>query len=347
MSGSQGGAGNGAASRLERSHNVKPLIDRFGRRFPYLRLSLIEACNFHCTYCLPNGYRAEAGRPRNLQVDEIARLLRAFAAVGMHKLRLTGGEPTLRRDLTEIIGIAAATPGIEKIAMTTNGVLLRRLREWRAAGLTALNISIDSLDRARFAATTGHDRLSQLLDGVDDALAAGFDSVKLNAVLLRGINDDELPRWLDYLRHRRLTVRFIELMQTGDNLDYFHRHHLRASVIEEQLYAQGWRELPRIADAGPAREWAHPDYQGRFGIIAPYSKDFCSSCNRLRVTAGGDLRLCLFGEFGIPLRQLLQHDDQQQELIKALGGQMQLKTVSHELQAGQTGLTPHLASVGG
>lgn len=326
---------------------MSELIDRFGRRFPYLRLSLIEACNFHCSYCLPNGYRAADGRGRHLELDEIGRLLTAFAAVGMHKLRLTGGEPTLRRDLTEIIALAAATPGIRTIAMTTNGVLLRRLHDWRAAGLTALNVSIDSLDRARFAAITGHDRLPQLLDGIDDALGAGFASVKVNAVLLRDLNADELPRWCDFLRERRLSLRFIELMQTGDNLDYFRRHHLRATVIEDQLRERGWRELPRAADAGPAREYLHPEHLGRVGIIAPYSKDFCASCNRLRVTSTGDLRLCLFGEVGIPLRPLLQRDDQRDELIATLGGQLQAKTASHHLQLGMTGLTPHLASVGG
>jgi GTP 3',8-cyclase len=326
---------------------MSALIDRFGRRFPYLRLSLIEACNFHCSYCLPHGYRAADGRGRHLELDEIGRLLAAFTAVGMHKLRLTGGEPTLRRDLVEVIALAAATPGIEQIAMTTNGVLLGRLHDWRAAGLTALNISIDSLERQRFAAITGHDRLPQLMAGVEDALGAGFASVKINAVLLRDANDDELPRWLDYLRDRRLSLRYIELMQTGDNLDYFRRHHLRATVIEDQLRNAGWRELPRAADAGPAREYAHPDYRGRIGIIAPYSKDFCASCNRLRVTSTGDLRLCLFGEVGIPLRPLLQRDDQRDALISTLGGQLQAKTASHQLQLGMTGLTPHLASVGG
>ncbi len=323
------------------------LIDRFGRRFPYLRLSLIEACNFHCSYCLPNGYRARDGRSRHLELDEIGRLLRAFAAVGMHKLRLTGGEPTLRRDLVDVIRTAAAVPGIDKIAMTTNGVLLTRLDDWRAAGLTALNISVDSLDRQRFAQITGHDRLSQILAGVEQALAAGLQSVKLNAVLLRDANDDELPRWCEFLRERPLSVRFIELMQTGDNLDYFRRHHLSAQAIERQLRERGWSELPRAADAGPAREYAHPDHRGRIGIIAPYAKDFCAGCNRLRVTSGGDLRLCLFGNVGIPLRHLLQHDDQQQELIATLGGQLQRKTASHLLQLGQTGLTPHLAAIGG
>jgi len=331
------------------------LSDRYGRAFPYLRLSLLEACNFHCSYCLPNGYRAPHGSavdasapPRWLTRGEIARLLRGFAAVGLRKLRLTGGEPSLRVDLTSIIADAAATAGIEKIALTTNGILLRRrFADWRAAGLTALNVSLDSLDRERFHAITGHDRSEDIRAGLELALASDLPAVKLNAVLLRGLNDDEMPAWLDYLRERRLTVRFIELMQTGDNRDYFQRHHLRADALEQSLLRDGWSELPRAADAGPAREYAHPEYRGRIGVIAPYSRDFCAGCNRLRVTARGDLRLCLFGEFGIPLRPLLQADDRLDELIATLHAQLGLKQAGHGLHEGHTGLTPHLASIGG
>lgn len=324
------------------------LSDRFGRTFPYLRLSVIEACNFSCGYCLPRGYQAVPGRPHALELDEIARLLRGFAGVGMRKVRLTGGEPSLRRDLSAIIGIAAATPGVEKVAMTTNGTVLRkRYPEWRAAGLNALNVSVDALDRERFAAITGHDRLDDILQGIDDALADGLPAVKLNAVLLRGLNDDQLPAWFDYLRERRVSLRFIELMRTGDNLDYFERHHYRAEALEEQLQSGGWTLQPRAADAGPAREYQHPDYAGRIGIIAPYSRDFCAGCNRLRVTAAGDLRLCLFGEFGIPLRPLLQHDDQAEALQASLLSQLGLKKATHSLHEGQTGLVPHLASIGG
>lgn len=324
------------------------LADRFGRTFPYLRLSVIEACNFRCSYCLPDGYRAVDGRPKHLELDEIARLLRAFAAAGMRKVRITGGEPSLRRDLTAIIGIASTTPGVEKVALTTNGsVLDKRIHEWAEAGLTALNVSVDTLDRDGFARITGHDRLDDILMGVDQALGLGLESVKLNAVLLRGLNDDQLPAWLDYLRERRVGVRFIELMQTGDNLDYFQRHHLRADALETGLADAGWQLLPRAADAGPAREYAHPDHAGRIGVIAPYSRDFCAGCNRLRVTSTGDLRLCLFGEFGIPLRPLLQRDDQADELRATLATQLGLKKATHGLHLGQTGLTPHLASIGG
>jgi GTP 3',8-cyclase len=326
---------------------MQTLIDPFGRRFPYLRLSLTEACNFRCSYCLPDGYQAD-GRPRFLALDEIRRLLRAFAALGMHKLRLTGGEPSLRRDLPDIIAAAAVTPGVAKVALTTNGTRLpQQLPVWREAGLTHLNVSVDSLDRDNFRRITGHDRLPEILAGIEQALGMGFAAIKLNAVLLRGLNDDGLPAWLDYLRERPVSLRWIELMRTGDNADYFARHHLRAEHIETPLREAGWKQLDRAPDAGPAREWAHPDYAGRIGIIAPYSKDFCAGCNRLRVTARGDLRLCLFGEFGSPLRPLLQSDEQFEELIARIQTQLGLKAAGHGLHQGNTGLTPHLASIGG
>ncbi len=197
---------------------MSQLTDGFGRSFPYLRLSLTEACNFRCSYCLPDGYQAD-GRPRFLQVDEIARLVRAFAALGMSKIRLTGGEPSLRKDLDEIIATVAAVPGIRKVAITTNGTLLpRRLPGWHRAGLTALNVSMDSLQRERFKTITGHDRLPEIEQGLALAQALGLPAVKLNAVLLRGLNDDELPQWMDYLRDRPFSVRFIELMRTGDRV---------------------------------------------------------------------------------------------------------------------------------
>jgi cyclic pyranopterin phosphate synthase len=326
---------------------MNPLADRYGRRFPYLRLSVVPACNFRCTYCLPHGYHAGPGHAGPLSLDEIARLLRGFAAMGMHKLRITGGEPSVRRDLTDVLRTAAAVPGVSKLAMTTNGTLLsRRLHEWMDAGLSAINVSVDSLDRAAFARITGHDRLDDILQGVDMALAASLPT-KLNAVLLKGVNDRELPRWLDYLRDHAVGLRFIELMQTGDNLAFFRDHHVRAETLETELRDGGWQALPRAADAGPAREYRHPDYAGRIGIIAPYSKDFCAGCNRLRVTATGDLRLCLFGEFGIPLRPLLQDDGQLDELVRAIGGQIGRKEQGHFLHEGRTGITPHLASTGG
>ncbi|TAM04191.1 MAG: GTP 3',8-cyclase MoaA [Rhodanobacter sp.] len=326
---------------------MRALVDHHGRSFPYLRLSLTEACNYRCTYCLPDGYQAD-GSPKFLALDEIERLVRGFAALGMSKIRLTGGEPSLRKDLPAIIAAVAAVAGVRRIALTTNGCRLPRLvRGWREAGLTALNVSLDSLDAARFLAITGHDRFAEVSAGIEQALGLGFDAVKVNVVLLRGRNDDELPAWLEYLRERDLAVRFIELMQTGDNREFFERHHLRAESLQQQLLAAGWQLRERAADAGPALEYAHPDYRGRIGVIAPYARDFCAGCNRLRVTARGDLRLCLFGNFGIPLRPLLQSDDDHDALVARIAVQLGLKAAGHGLHEGLTGITPHLASIGG
>lgn len=326
---------------------MQTLVDHHGRSFPYLRLSLTEACNYRCAYCLPDGYQAN-GRPVFLVLEEIRRLVRGFAALGMSKIRLTGGEPSLRKDLPAIIAAVAAVPGIRRIALTTNGCRLPRLvRGWREAGLTALNVSLDSLDAARFLDITGHDRFAEVTEGIEQALALGFEAVKINAVLLRGRNDDELPAWLDYLRGRDVALRFIELMQTGENREFFERHHLRAEGLQQQLLADGWVLRPRAADAGPALEYAHPDYRGRIGVIAPYARDFCAGCNRLRVTARGDLRLCLFGNFGISLRPLLQSDDDHDALAAHIATQLGLKAAGHGLHQGLTGITPHLASIGG
>jgi cyclic pyranopterin phosphate synthase len=344
-----GTGGNADASPVWKGVNaMQDLTDRYGRTFPYLRLSVISACNFSCSYCLPNGYQAAPAKPPSLRVDEISRLLQGFAGVGMRKVRITGGEPSLRKDLVEIISTAAQIPGVRDIAMTTNGCVLRKDQgKWLDAGLTALNVSVDTLESSAFHRITGHDRLTDILQGIDDVLADGRVAVKLNAVMLRGLNDDQMPAWLDYIRHRPLSIRFIELMQTGTNLAYFKKHHYRAEWLESELRADGWMLQESVSDAGPAREYRHPDYAGRIGIIAPYSRDFCAGCNRLRVTSTGDLRLCLFGNTGIPLRSMLQSDEQASALRACLMSQIGLKTIGHSLHAGETGITPHLASIGG
>lgn len=324
---------------------MRHLEDGFGRRFPYLRLSITEACNFRCTYCLPNGYRKRA--PHDfLTVDEIARLVRAFRLLGVHKVRLTGGEPSVRGDLTAIIAEVAET-GVEKIALTTNGwTLARRVDVWAAAGLTHLNVSIDSLDKESFAAITGHDRLAEILEGVERAMGSGLHT-KLNAVLLRDTLGKCFREFADYIRLRPVSVRFIELMRTGDNADYFQAQHVRGSALSDWLAARGWSAVARAADAGPAIEYAHRDYLGRFGLIAPYTPSFCDSCNRLRVTARGKLRLCLFGEGGVDLRDLLQEDRQTTALVERISDALSGKARGHDLAKGQFGDTRQLAEVGG
>jgi cyclic pyranopterin phosphate synthase len=324
------------------------LEDGQGRRFEYLRLSLTDVCNFRCSYCLPDGYRKQASAPPNLTVDEVRRLVTAFARLGLWKVRLTGGEPSLRSELIEIASTISQVSGIHRLAMTTNGYrLAKRAGDYAAAGIDALNISVDSLDPARFAAITGHDRLGEVLDGIDAARAAGIGTVKLNSVLMRGINDHELEGFIAFVQRHDLSLRFIEVMRTNDNTAFFERHHLAGAEIADRLDGMGWQRLAREQGAGPAVVYAQPGRPGKIGIIAPYSKDFCASCNRLRVSAQGKLHLCLFGDYGIDLRPLLQADDQQDELISRIAALTATKSPGHRLHQGNSGATPHLASIGG
>ena len=322
------------------------LKDSFGRKFPYLRLSVTEVCNFRCTYCLPNGYQ-KTDRDF-LTLPEITRLATAFAELGTHKIRLTGGEPTVRKDLTQIARAVSSISGIRTVALTTNGYNLKEnARAFRDAGINALNVSVDSLNSERFHAITGQDKLAHVLEGIEAAKTVGFTNIKINSVLLKEVTDHTLPEFLSWIKREALSVRFIELMQTGENLAFFKQHHISANVIIQQLLEHGFVPELRKPDSGPAQEFTHPDYAGKIGIIAPYSKDFCKSCNRLRVTSRGKLMLCLFGEGGYDLRSYLQADDQREELIDAIASALHFKHETHYLQQGITGSTPHLATLGG
>ncbi len=326
---------------------MSPLEDGFSRRFYYLRLSITDVCNFRCTYCLPDGYRPE-GRKSFLSVEEIRRVVGGFAAMGTRKVRLTGGEPSLRRDFTSIIEAVASTPGIEKVAMTTNGYRLKeRAREWFDAGLSALNVSVDSLDPRQFHQITGENKLVEVMEGIEVALAAGFKSVKINAVLLKGLNDYQLDAFLAWIKHKPIELRFIELMQTGEMDTLFQNHHVSGEQIKQRLLESGWVQQLRGKDDGPAQVFMHPESQGGVGLIMPYSKDFCAGCNRLRVSSVGKLHLCLFGDNGVELRDLLGADSQQEALQQRIRSALSGKAATHRLHEGNTGATPHLASIGG
>lgn len=322
------------------------LQDPQGRQFHYLRLSITDVCNFRCQYCLPDGYSSSHDKPQALNIDEIKTLVRGFAELGTTKVRITGGEPTLRQDLAEIVSEVRQINGINTIAMTSHGERLFRLTEpLKQAGLDQVNVSIDSLDPRQFALITGKDRLQQIMRGIDKALESGLD-VKVNTVLMSDFSDIRLFEFLKWLKYKPVTLRFIELMQTGDNSVFFHQQHQSGQWIKHYLESQGWHRLTRALDAGPALEYHHPDYEGKIGLILPYSKDFCASCNRLRVNASGDLHLCLFSENGIPLRDTLGTSDTR-ALKARLTETLMLKRDSHFLHDNQTGATKHLAMLGG
>jgi len=325
------------------------LMDKFGRRFEYLRLSITDVCNFRCQYCLPDGYQCDT--PRNfMSALELNMVVQAFAKMGTKKVRITGGEPSLRNDLSKIIQQTANVEGIEQVAITTNGFKLEKnLRKWVDAGLTSLNVSIDSLDPRQFEQITGDGRLQSILKGLDLAVDLGLQ-VKVNAVLLKEFTDPQLSLFFDFVKSNNITLRFIELMQTGDNEAFFNAQHVNGESIERKLIALGWTRKHKAQWAGPAKVYRHNNFLGRIGLIMPYSKDFCADCNRLRMSALGKLHLCLFAEKGIELRDTiaksLEHNDPAYLMIE-IQHMLGHKEATHYLDKGFTGATQHLAMLGG
>ncbi|MBK5072496.1 GTP 3',8-cyclase MoaA [Budviciaceae bacterium CWB-B4] len=326
---------------------VSQLTDAFDRKFYYLRLSITDVCNFRCNYCLPDGYKPNSNK-RFLTLDEIKRVGRGFAELGTEKVRLTGGEPTLRRDFVDIVAAIRENPAIKTLAVTTNGYRMARdIQSWKDAGLTSVNVSVDSLDARQFHAITGQDKFRQVMEGIDAGFAAGFKKIKVNTVLMRDVNDRSLATFLDWIKHRPIQLRFIELMETGEGTDLFRKHHVSGEVIRQQLLERGWQQAIRSRSDGPAQVFNHPDYQGEIGLIMPYEKDFCLSCNRLRVSAVGNLHLCLFGEHGISLRDLLEEDNQLEALKDRIQEKLQTKKQTHFLHQGNSGITQNLSFIGG
>ena len=327
------------------------LRDSFGRTFPYIRMSITDVCNFKCGYCLPNGYQIDKSDNRKfLHLDEIKRLAKCFTELGVCKIRITGGEPTVRKDFFEIVKVLKNESGIRKVVITTNGYHLdQKAKALVESGLNGINISIDSLNRETFKNVTGHDRLPEILKGINNLQDLGFENIKVNAVLLNGINSSEkdFESWSKFIKDNKVDFRYIELMQTGDNLDYFKKYHVSANIFKNYLNKNKWIHQTLGRDAGPSLNYINPEFKGKFGVIAPYSKDFCKSCNRLRITARGDLRLCLFGTTGISIRHLLQRDDQLEELKDLISKQLNFKKESHYLELGETGLMKNLSTTGG
>ena len=327
------------------------LQDSFGRRFPYIRLSITDVCNFKCGYCLPNGYQKDKSDNRTfLSLEEVQRLAKGLSELGVSKIRLTGGEPTVRKDFFDIVKILKQNPGIKKTVITTNGYKLDQLAEQIIeSGLDGINISIDSLDKNKFHQITGHDRLDEILRGIEKLQKINFKNIKINAVLLKGLNnsDKDFNEWANFLKSNEVDFRYIELMQTGDNLDYFKKYHISSKVFIDYLNENNWIIQTLGKDSGPSKNYINPEFKGKFGVIAPYSKDFCKSCNRLRITSRGDLRLCLFGNTGINIRHLIQRDDQIEELKNLILKQLNFKKESHYLELGETGLTKNLSVTGG
>ena len=232
---------------------MKTLTDTFGRKFPYIRLSITDVCNYRCTYCLPQGYKKTPGDTRSfMSGEEISRLTKALSELGVCKIRLTGGEPTVRKDFFDILKDMKQNSNIPKVTMTTNGYRLDKIAaQLSEAGLDGINISIDSLNRETFKKLTGHDRLLEILEGIKILQKLNFKNIKVNAVLLKGINDThEEIVFGNFIKNNKIDFRFIELMQTGDNLDYFNKNHVPAKIFKDYLEKNNWIYQTHGKDAG-------------------------------------------------------------------------------------------------
>ncbi len=283
----------------------------------YLRISVTDRCNLRCRYCMPAEGFPLLRHEDILSYEEILQVVRSFVAEGISKVRVTGGEPLVRRNLSTLITAFYRIPGIEDISVTTNGVLLREYaKDLRRAGLRRINISLDSLRRDRFLRITKRDALGDVLEGITEAREAGFNPIKINVVIMKGINDDEILDFISFAKTEEATVRFIEYMPWGTEVkahqgeEMFREKEIR-EVIESRYHL-----IPHNNQVGngPARTYKIEGASGKIGFISPMSRHICGECNRLRLTAEGKLRLCLFSDREIDLKPLLRNGRGDEEL---------------------------------
>jgi len=317
---------------------VEPLVDAFRRPITYLRVSVTDRCNLRCVYCMPEAGLPWIPKPDILTYEEIASLVRAAARVGVRSIRLTGGEPLIRRNLADLVGMIAAVPGIDDIALSTNGLLLAdQAAALRDAGLNRVNVSLDTLNDERFTAIARRPGLQRVLDGIDAALEHGLTPVKLNCVLMRNTNDDELEAFANLTRTRAVHIRFIEVMPVEDNVDLQRESWISSNEVLARLSSLGdLHPVPNPHGNGPARTFAYEDAAGTVGVISPLAHDYCDTCNRVRLSADGRLKLCLFGDHLIDLRTPLRNGEGEDAIVDLLRAAMHVKPERHHLQLGET-----------
>jgi len=323
------------------------LCDSFGRRITYLRVSVTDRCNLRCVYCLPDSGVRWLPREEILRFEEIRDVVAAGAGLGIRRVRLTGGEPLVREGLDELVRMLAAIPELDDLSLTTNGVLLaRQARALARAGLRRVNVSLDTLQADRFRQITRFGSIEDVWDGIDAAWQAGLDPVKLNVVVMRGINDDELAAMGRLTLEQPLHIRFIELMPIGD---FFSPEKVvPAAEILERLEGLGCLEpVEGLAGCGPARTLRVPGAAGTIGIIGAVTQSFCASCNRLRLTATGRLRPCLDDEQSVDLKPALRPMTSPRALEQLIAHTVSVKPEQHTMAGREAGVRFCMAGVGG
>ncbi|MGY8787068.1 MAG: GTP 3',8-cyclase MoaA [Fidelibacterota bacterium] len=291
----------------ELDHSAPPIIDRFGRSFNYLRLALNEQCNLRCIYCMPEEGIDFRSEDKLLTTEEIFRLIKLTSKMGVSKIRFTGGEPLLRKDLSELVQFAHQCEGIESVHLTTNGLLLsKRIEELEKSGLSGINISLDTLDTDKFKKITRRDGLDMVLNSLQKALASNIQSIKLNIVAMRDFNDDELMDFVELTKDNAITVRFIELMPFDSHQIWKTGKFYGADDIVADIKKQVDALKPIDGSRTEHHIFRVNDYKGKVAVIPAYSRSLCGECNRIRITADGKLLNCLYSQDETNLRDAMR-----------------------------------------
>jgi len=323
------------------------LTDPFGRTIEYVRLSVTDKCDLRCFYCLPKGFNDFEEPEHWLSFDEIERVMRAFGELGVHRVRITGGEPLVRKDMPELAARLARLPGIDDLSLSTNAVqLAKHARALKDAGVTRLNVSLDSLQPERFQAITGG-KLEKVLAGLQAAKEAGFHPVKINMVVMKGVNDDEVEDLVDYCIANDFTLRMIETMPMGETGRDATRHYMDLQIIKQRL-AQRYELIPTVMNGGgPARYFKVGGSKLRIGFITPISQHFCATCNRVRLSVDGTLYMCLGQEHNFELRPLLRAGISDADLRDAIVKAIALKPERHEFSDKPEKILRFMSKTGG
>ena len=307
------------------------LVDQFGRRVTYVRISVTDRCDFRCVYCMDEEMTF-LPRADILTLEEISAVARAFSELGVGKIRLTGGEPLIRKGVMPLIDEIGALPGLDELVLTTNGSQLVKLSDGLvSAGVKRINISLDSLKADRFRQLTRTGNLNTVLNGIDSAVAAGFKRIKLNAVILKGRNDDEIIDLVNYAREKEIDISFIEEMPLGNISSHDRGESYCSSDEILEIISQTYALTPSSeSTGGPSKYYTMVDSNSRIGFISPHSHNFCGDCNRVRVTVEGRLLLCLGNEHSVDLKGVLrEYPDDLTKLKKVIIDAMDLKPERH------------------
>lgn len=322
------------------------LQDRFGRRIEYLRLSVTDRCDLRCTYCIPEGFK-DFKEPDNwLSFDEIVRVVAVFGRLGVSKIRLTGGEPLTRKNLPELAARLSRLQGIEDLSLSTNATQLTKYAgELRQAGISRLNVSLDSLQPERFARIVRRDCLTQVLDGLMAAKQAGFAPIKINMVALNGVNHDEVDDMVSFCMSHGFVLRLIETMPMGTTGR--HAEYLDLQPVRERLLKRFGLIEGHVEGGGPARYLQSPDRSFSVGFITPISQHFCETCNRVRLSADGTLFMCLGQDEKVSLRTILRGGGSDADLEDAVKDAIELKPLKHEFRENPEKVIRFMSETGG